>query len=104
MDNERYNYYKAQHPDWTEEQIWTAISIDMQTKQAVSNGNEDVDLTNPETVADIIRKASEWLKEVLPHIFEKIGKVLDHAIATVVSWVKHGFKYLQELIQKTFNV
>lgn len=104
MENERYNYYRTGHPEWTEEQIWTAISIDMQTKQTVSNGNEDVDLTNPETVADIIRKAGDWIKEVLPHIFEKIGKIFDQAIATVVSWVKQGFQYLQELIQKTFNM
>lgn len=103
MNNERYNYYKNAHPDWSEEQIWTAISIDMQTKQTVVSGGDNLDVNDPEVISSILRKASDWIKEVLPHIFEKIGRFFDEAIASVISWAKKGIQYLQELIQKAFK-
>lgn len=104
MNNERYDYYKQNHPDWSEEQIWTAISIDMQTKNTVLSGGRDIDITDPDVISTILRKAGDWIKEVLPHIFEKIGKFFDQAIATVLSWAKKGLQYLQELIGKAFNI
>lgn len=104
MENKRYNYYKRIHPDWSEEQIWLAISIDMQTKTTVLEGGDDIDINNPETIRSILRKAGEWVKEVLPHVFEKIGKFIDTAIASVVTWAKKGLAYLHELIEKAFNI
>ena len=102
-DNKRYQFYKEQHPDWSDEQIWTAISIDMQTAQTIKQGGDDVDVNNPEIIADILEGAKRWLKEVLPHIFEKIGKIIDTAISNVVTWVKKGFDYLIDIIGSIFN-
>lgn len=31
MDNPIYNRIKSEHPDWSEEQIWTAVSLYMQS-------------------------------------------------------------------------
>ena len=103
MNSERYNYYKQLHPDWSEEQIWTAVSIDMQAAKTVKQGGEDVDVTDPDVITDILSGAKRWLKEVLPNIFERIGKFIDNAIATVISWAKRGILYLKELIETTFN-
>ena len=102
MNNDRYNYYKSLHPDWSEEQIWTAVSIDMQAAQTVKQGGEDVDITDPDVITDILSGAKRWLQEVLPNIFERIGKFIDNAIATVISWAKKGIQYLKELIETTF--
>jgi hypothetical protein len=103
MDNARYNYYKELHPEWSDEQIWTAISIDMQTKVTVENGDNNVDITDPEVISSILRKAGDWLKSVLPHVFEKIGKFIDSAIASVITWAKNGLSYIQELLKNAFN-
>lgn len=101
--NERYNYYKRLHPEWSDEQIWTAVSIDMQTAQTVKNGGEDLNINDPQLIADVLRKAGIWLKEVLPHVFEKIGKLIDKAIASVVSWAKKGVQYVIEIIGDLLN-
>lgn len=103
MNSERYNYYKQLHPDWSEEQIWTAVSIDMQAAKTVKQGGEDVDVTDPNVITDILSGAKRWLKEVLPNIFERIGKFIDNAIASVITWAKRGIQYLKELIETTFN-
>ncbi len=103
MNNDRYNYYKDLYPEWSEEQIWTAVSIDMQAAETIKQGSEDIDITDPDVITDILSGAKRWLKEVLPNIFERIGKFIDNAIASVVSWAKKGIQYLKELIENTFN-
>lgn len=98
MNNERYEYYRKNYPDWSDEQIWTAISIDMQTAKTVKDGGEDIDVNNPDVISEILEKASQWLHEVLPVIFEKVKQFFAKAIATVVDWAKRGWEYLMEVI------
>ena len=96
--NKRYQFYKEQHPDWSEEQIWTAVSIDMQTAQTVKEGGDDVDVNNSEIVKIILEKAQEWLEEVLPKVFEKVKDLFMRAINTIAEWIEKGINYLIEII------
>lgn len=97
-DNKRYQFYKEQHPDWSDEQIWTAVSIDMQTAQTVKQGGEDFDINDSEIVKTILEKAQIWLEEVLPAIFEKVKDFFMKAISTIAEWIGKGINYLVEVI------
>lgn len=98
MDNARYNYYKELHPEWSDEQIWTAISIDMQTKVTVENGGNNVDPNTPEIIDIILKKAQDWLEEVLPAVFEKVKQFFQRALETISEWAVRGWEYLKDLI------
>lgn len=100
MDNKRYKFYKDIHPEWSEEQIWTAVSIDMSAADEIEKGGEDIDINDPNLIAQILRKASNWLAEVLPNVFEKIGKLIDDTIKSIVTWAKNGINYIFEKINE----
>ena len=84
--NERYNYYKRLHPDWSEEQIWTAVSIDMQTANTIKRGGEDVDVNDEQVIHYILKSAQQWLEEVLPAIYRKVADFFRRAF----EWIKEG--------------
>lgn len=93
---ERYDIYKEQHPDWSDEQIWTAISLDMETKKAVLEGGKDVDVHSREFVDKIIRKAMDWLDQVMPIVYEKVQRFLTKALECIGYWISKGWDYLVE--------
>ena len=70
MSNPKYDEYKAKHPDWSDEQIWTAISLDMEADVVIENKGKDVDPDDPDVIKEILVGARNWLSEVLPQIFE----------------------------------
>jgi hypothetical protein len=94
---ERYNYYKDLHPDWSDEQIWTAVSIDMQNANTLSKGGEDVKIS-PEIINQILQKAQEWLSEVLPVVFEKVKEFFQIALRKIAELAARGLEYITELI------
>lgn len=98
MEQERYNYYKELHPEWTDEDIWLAISLDKQAKDAIKEGGNDVDVTTPEFINQIILKAQEWIEHNLPIIFEKVKAFFTKALDTLVDWARKGWEYLLGLI------
>jgi len=97
MNNERYNKLKEEHPDWTDEQIWTKISIEMEADTTI-NKNEDINPNDPDIVKLILEGAKKWLKEALPQIFARVKEFFEDVIANVKTWIKKGFDYVVELI------
>lgn len=95
---ERYEYYKQLHPDWSEEQLWTAVSIDEQAKKAVKEGGEDINILDSDIINRILVKAQDWLAEVLPQIFERVKRFFDNVLTTIVSWAQRGIQYVIDLI------
>lgn len=85
-NNERYNYYKRLHPEWSEEQIWTAVSIDMQTANTIKKGGEDVNVNDENVIRSILKSAQQWLEEVLPAIYRKVADFFRKAF----EWIKQG--------------
>lgn len=98
MKNERYEFYKRNHPDWSDEQIWTAISLDMQAENVVEKGGEDVDLEQPDVVEKILIGARNWLSNALPQIFQKVKDLFNDLINTIASWVQRGLQYVVDFI------
>lgn len=97
---EQYDKYKLKHPDWTDEQIWTAISVDMQTDKVIEESGSDIDPNDPDIMEAIIRGAMEWLDEVLPIIFEKVKQFFSNLLSNIGSWVRKGIEYIMELINQ----
>ena len=97
---EQYEKYKQKHPDWTDEQIWTAISVDMQADKVIEEAGSDIDQNDPDIMEAIIRGAMEWLDEVLPKIFEKVKQFFGNLLSNIGNWVSKGIEYIMELISQ----
>ena len=50
MNNQKYEEFKAKHPEWTDEQILTAISLDMQSNKVIEEKGENVDPNDPDFI------------------------------------------------------
>lgn len=103
MESEKYNQIKAKHPEWSDDQIWTAISLDMQTDTVISEKGEDVDPNDPDVISSILSGARTWLKEVLPNIFAKVSQFFDKLITTIGEWVQKGLTYVVDAISYLLN-
>ena len=77
MSNPKYDKYKALHPDWSDEQIWTAISLDMEADVVIEKKGDDVDPDDTDVIKEIRVGARNWLYEVLPQIFERVKNFFD---------------------------
>lgn len=102
MENPRYKYYKELYPDWSEEQIWTAISLDMKTKDVVVNQGGNISIEDNVIMREIIRGASEWLEAVLPDIFEKVKDFFIVLLDKIKDWVQAKFADILRLIGEYF--
>lgn len=85
--NERFDRIKAKHPDWSDEQVWTAVSLDIQQDAVIDEKGNDVDPNDPTIWQTIVTKAKDWLQEVLPIVYEKVKEALDELL-----------KHIKELI------
>lgn len=100
MSIPKFNEFKAKHPEWSDEQIWTAISLDMEADKVIENKGEDIDSNDPIIIEEIIKGARKWLAEVLPVIFEKVKAFFQEILANLGSWIKKGFEYVFEFISQ----
>ena len=98
MNNPKYDYYKAKHPEWSDEQIWTAVSLDMESDKVI-----DVDPNDPDMIKEVLDGARRWLSEVLPDVFAKVAKFFDTLLTTIGEWVQKGLSYVVEAIAYLLN-
>lgn len=100
MDNPKFNEIKAKHPDWSDEQIWTALSLNMEADNVIENAGDDIDPNDPDIIKEIIVGAQNWLKEVLPNIFAKVAQFFERMISTIGEWVQKGLSYVVDAISR----
>lgn len=91
---------KGKHPEWSDEQIWTAVSLDMQADVVINEKGDDISIDDPDVIEGIIRGAMEWLDEVLPAIFEKVKALFANLLQNLGSWIRKGLDYVMECISK----
>lgn len=103
MNNPKYDYYKAKHPEWSDEQIWTAVSLDMESDNVIDEKGSDVDPNDPDLIKEVLDGARKWLSEVLPDIFAKVAKFFDILLTTIGDWVQKGLSYVVEAIAYLLN-
>ena len=99
---EKFDKMKSAHPDWSDEQIWTAVSLDMEADKMIDDKGDDFDPSDPDIIEELIKGAMEWLDEVLPVIFEKVRSLFQNLLSTIGSWIKRGLEYIFEYINTCF--
>lgn len=100
MNSEKFNEIKAKHPEWSDEQVWTAVSLDMQTDVVINQKGDDISMEDPDIIEEIIRGAMGWLEEVLPIIFEKVHNILETFLENIGEWIRKGIDYIIQTISK----
>lgn len=100
-NNTVYQRIKEKHPDWSDEQIWTAASLQMQA-DVVLDSHEEVSFEDPDIMELIIRGAMEWLDEALPLIFEKVKQMFANLLQNLGTWIRKGWEYVMQIISKGF--
>lgn len=99
MENHpKYKFYKQLHPEWSDDQIKTAISIDLSADNEITRAGANVDPNDPDLISRIIEGARTWLAEVLPQVFERVKNFFEQLINTLASWVQKGLQYVVDLI------
>lgn len=99
MENHpKYKFYKQLHPEWSDDQIKTAISIDLSADNEITRAGANVDPNDPDLIGRIIEGARTWLAEVLPQVFERVKNFFEQLINTLASWVQKGLQYVVDLI------
>lgn len=100
MSNPKYDYYKSKHPEWSDEQIWTAVSLDMESTKVIDGRGEDIDPNDPDLLSNILNGARNWLQNVLPAIFAKVAHFFDQMLSTIEKWISKGLNFVIESIAK----
>lgn len=103
MNNPKYDFYKSKHPEWSDEQIWTAVSLDMESNKVIDEKGADIDPNDPDIIKEVLDGARKWLSEVLPVIFAKVSQFFDKLLATIGEWVSKGLTYVVEAIAYLLN-
>ena len=87
MKKNLFDEIKSQHPEWSDEQIWTAVSI-RQSADASIEKDPEIDPHDPKVWSSIISKAKDWLKEVMPKVFEAVKKLFADLLDMLKDWIK----------------
>lgn len=100
-NNERFDRIKTKHPDWSDDQVWMAVSLDLQ-QDATIEQNKDVDPNDPNIWKTIVTKAKDWLNAVLPVVFEKVKEIFTTLLNRIKEWIAENvpviFERITELI------
>lgn len=100
MNNERFERIKAKHPDWSDEQIWMAVSIDMAQDDTIEKKGADIDPNDPNIWEVIITKAKDWLSEILPVVFEKVKEVFTNLLNKIKEWISENLPIIIERVRE----
>lgn len=87
-----FDEIKAAHPNWKDEQVWTALSLNMEADKVIESQGNDISVNDPIIIEEIIKGAKKWLAEVLPVIFEKVKDFFQKLLANIEVLVKEGLK------------
>lgn len=103
MDKEQlFKELKEKHSDWSDEQIWTNVSVMLSSGEAITNAGPDVTYSE-DLLRTVLEKAKEWLLETLPEIFAKVAVFFNELLESLPDWAKQGIKYAFKLIFNYFS-
>lgn len=100
MNTNNFEEIKALHPTWSDEQIWTAISLNMEADNVIEKKGANITMDDPDIFKEIITGAKNWLEAALPVIFEKVSWLFDQLLQNIASWIKKGWAYITDYIEK----
>lgn len=93
---------KGKHPDWSDEQIWTNVSVMLSSSETITTSGPDVAYSE-DLLRTVLEKAKEWLLETLPEIFAKVADFFNELLESLPNWAKQGIKYAFKFIVNYFS-
>jgi len=89
---ELYTEIRESHPDWSEEQVWTQVSVRLSGEKTISELPKDTSINNSEIKNEIIRtifeRAGYWLEQYLPIIWEKVKGWFSGVLTNIIDWFR----------------
>lgn len=98
---EKFDIIKEKHPNWSDEQIWSAVSLDMEADRVIEEKGE-ISPNDPDIIEEIIRGAMEWLDDALPMIMEKVRDLFNALLQNIGNWLRKGMEYVMDFIGNWF--
>ena len=99
---EKIDIIKEKHPNWSDEQIWSAVSLDMEADRVIEEKGE-INPDDPDIIEEIIRGAMEWLDDALPMIMEKVRDLFNALLQNIGNWLRKGMEYVMDFIGNWFT-
>ena len=99
---EKFDIIKEKHPNWSDEQIWSAVSLDMEADRVIEEKGE-ISPDDPDIIEEIIRGAMEWLDDALPMIMEKVRDLFNALLQNIGNWLRKGMEYVMDFIGNWFT-
>ena len=99
---EKFDIIKEKHPNWSDEQIWSAVSLDMEADRVIEEKGE-INPDDPDIIEEIIRGAMEWLDDALPMIMEKVRDLFNALLQNIGNWLSKGMEYVMDFIGNWFT-
>lgn len=94
---ELYQEIREAHPDWSDEQVWTQVSIRLSGEATISN-NPDMTANDNEIVKAIIEMADRWIRDNLPYIWEKVKDWFANILNNIFDWFKErGWSFITDI-------
>lgn len=94
---ELFNELKTQHPEWSDDQIWTHVSVMIPAEVAVSEYGPNPPAAE-QLLSMVLEKAKQWLLETLPDVFSRVASFFDDLISNLPDWAKNGISYIFKMI------
>ena len=98
---EKFDIIKEKHPNCSDEQIWSAVSLDMEADRVIEEKGE-ISPNDPDIIEEIIRGAMEWLDDALPMIMEKVRDLFNALLQNIGNWLRKGMEYVMDFIGNWF--
>lgn len=94
---EIYEEIRAAHPDWTDEQVWTQVSIRISGEGTISL-HPDMAANDNEIVKTIIEMAERWIHDNLPYIWERVKVWFANILNNIIDWFKErGWSFITNI-------
>lgn len=92
-----YQEIREAHPEWSDEQVWTQVSIRLSGEQTISL-NPDMTVNDNEVVRTIIEMADQWVRDNLPYIWEKVKDWFTNILNNLIDWFKErGWSFITDI-------
>lgn len=90
MDEELiFNELQKMHPDWSDKQIWAAVSIMLSSDDVISASGPNVTYSE-DLFRTVLEKAKRWLSETLPDIYAEVADYFNELIDNPSDCAKQG--------------
>lgn len=100
--NKLFKQVKSEHGDWSDEQIWTQVSVMINSADVISGQGPNVSLTQ-NLLRTILVKAKEWMRNTLPTIFGKVVGFFDELLEQLPQWAKKGLSFVFKMAVRYFS-